>query len=121
MSGGELGLVSTIGSGRQFRNARDFASWIGLTPLNKSSGGKELLGRISRMGDRYIRCLLVNGMASRVRCAKNKPNKADPWLLNLLERKPAKLAAVAMSNKTARIAWAVLTNGEPYREGRAAQ
>lgn len=114
-------IVSTIGSGRQFSSARDFAAWIGLTPLNKSSGGKEVLGRISRMGDRYIRRLLVNGMASRVRYAKNKPDKADPWLLNLLERKPAKLAAVAMANKTARIAWAVLTNGEPYREENIAQ
>lgn len=114
-------IVSTIGSGQQFRCARDFAAWIGLTPLNKSSGGKEALGRISRMGDQYLRRLLVNGMASRVRFAKIKPDKADPWLLNLLERKPAKLAAVAMANKTARIAWAVLTNGEPYREVRAAQ
>ncbi len=109
-------IVATIGSGRQFRSARDFAAWIGLTPLNKSSGGKEALGRISRMGDRYLRKLLVNGMASRVRYAKSKPDRADPWLQNLLERKPAKLAAVAMANKTARIAWAVLTNGEPYRE-----
>lgn len=109
-------IVSTIGSGRQFRSARDFAAWIGLTPLNKSSGGKEALGRISRMGDRYLRKLLVNGMVSRVRYAKIKPERADPWLLSLLERKPSKLAAVAMANKTARIAWAVLTNGEPYRE-----
>lgn len=108
-------IVSTIGSGRQFRCARDFAAWVGLTPLNKSSGGKETLGRISRMGDQYLRSLLVNGMASRVRSAKIKPDKADPWLLSLLERKPTKLAAVAMANKTARIAWAVLTNGEPYR------
>ncbi len=114
-------IVATIDTGRQFRSARDFAAWIGLTPLNKSSGGKEVLGRISRMGDRYIRRLLVNGMASRVRYAKQKPHRADPWLLNLLERKPAKLAAVAMANKTARIVWAVLTNGEPYREVDAAR
>lgn len=114
-------IVATIGNGRQFRSARDFAAWIGLTPLNKSSGGKEVLGRISRMGDRYLRKLLVNGMASRVRYAKSKPDKADPWLCNLLDRKPAKLAAVAMANKTARVAWAVLTNGEPYREECAAQ
>lgn len=114
-------IVATIGSGRQFRSARDFAAWIGLTPLNKSSGGKEALGRISRMGDRYLRKLLVNGMASRVRYAKGKPDRADPWLQNLLERKPAKLAAVAMANKTARIAWAVLTNGEPYRRAETTQ
>jgi transposase len=105
-------IVATIGNGRQFRSARDFAAWIGLTPLNKSSGGKQVLGRISRMGNQYLRKLLVNGMASRVRAAKNKPERADPWMLNLLDRKPVKLAAVAMANKTARIAWAVLTNGE---------
>ncbi len=105
-------IVATIGNGRQFRSARDFAAWIGLTPLNKSSGGKQVLGRISRMGNQYLRKLLVNGMASRVRAAKTKPERADPWMLSLLERKPAKLAAVAMANKTARIAWAVLTNGE---------
>ncbi|WP_424982476.1 IS110 family transposase [Maritalea sp. S77] len=109
-------IVATIGNGRQFRSARDFAAWIGLTPLNKSSGGKQVLGRISRMGNQYLRKLLVNGMASRVRAAKTKPERADPWMLSLLERKPVKLAAVAMANKTARIAWAVLTNGEPYRE-----
>ena len=109
-------IVATIGSGRQFRSARDFAAWVGLTPLNKSSGGKQVLGRISRMGDHYLRSLLVNGMASRVRHAKQRPDRADPWLRSLLERKPAKLAAVAMANKTARIAWAVLTNGEPFRE-----
>jgi transposase len=109
-------IVATIGNGRQFRSARDFAAWIGLTPLNKSSGGKQVLGRISRMGNQYLRKLLVNGMASRVRAAKSKPERADPWMLSLLDRKPAKLAAVAMANKTARIAWAVLTNGEPYRE-----
>ncbi len=72
------------------------------------------------MGDQYLRCLLVNGMASRARSAKIKPDKADPWLLSLLEHKPAKLAAVARliweANKTARIAWVVLTNGEPYRK-----
>jgi transposase len=76
----------------------------------------EVLGHISRMGDHYLRSLLVNGMASRVRYARHRPDRADPWLRSLLERKPAKLAVVAMANKTARIAWAVLTNGEPFRE-----
>ncbi len=74
------------------------------------------------MGDQYLRCLLVNGMASRARSAKIKPDKADPWLLSLLEHKPAKLAAVARliweANKTARIAWVVLTNGNPTGSAR---
>jgi transposase len=113
-------IVATVGSGRQFKSGRDFAAWIGLTPLNKSSGGKETLGRISRMGDQYLRRLLVAGMTSRVRMAKVHPDRVDPWLHSLLERKSVRLATVAMANKTARTAWAVLTNGEPYREERTA-
>ncbi|MFD0914783.1 transposase, partial [Pseudahrensia aquimaris] len=81
-----------------------------------SSGGKETLGRITRMGDQYLRHLLVIGMTSRVRRAKSHPDQTDPWLSSLLERKSVRLATVAMANKTARIVWAVLTNGEPYRE-----
>jgi transposase len=111
-------IVATIGSGRQFRSGRDFAAWIGLTPLNKSSGGRQILGRISRMGDQYLRRLLVGGMTSRVRQAKHNPDRADPWLRSMLERKPVRLTTVAMANKTARTAWAVLTNGEPFREHR---
>lgn len=113
-------IVATVGSGRQFRSGRDFAAWIGLTPINKSSGGKETLGRITRMGDQYLRRLLVIGMTSRVRRAKVHPERADPWLLSLLERKSVRLATVAMANKTARVVWAVLTNGEPYRQTQAA-
>ncbi|MFD0917311.1 transposase, partial [Pseudahrensia aquimaris] len=85
-----------------------------------SSGGKETLGRITRMGDQYLRHLLVIGMTSRVRRAKARPDQTDPWLTSLLERKSVRLATVAMANKTARIVWAVLTNGEPYRETRTA-
>ena len=110
-------IVATIGSGRQFRSGRDFAAWVGLTPLNKSSGGKEILGRISRMGDQYLRRLLVGGMTSCIRQAKYKPDRADPWLRRMLERKSVRLTTVAMANKIARTAWAILTTGEPYREG----
>lgn len=74
-------IVATIGSAHQFRSGRDFAAWIGLTPLNKSSGGKERLGKISRMGDRYLRKLLVVGMSSRVRAARTHPERVDPWTL----------------------------------------
>ncbi|MCL4147338.1 UNVERIFIED_CONTAM: hypothetical protein GTU68_046187 [Idotea baltica] len=107
-------IVATIGSGHQFRSGRDFAAWIGLTPLNKSSGGKERLGKISRMGDRYLRSLLVVGMSSRVRAARAHPERVDPWTASILERKPTRLATVAMANKTARIIWAVLTKNEPF-------
>lgn len=108
-------ILATIGAVDQFRTGRDFAAWLGLTPINKSSGGKQRLGRISKMGDRYIRRLLIGGMTSRVRTARSKPERADPWLLALLERKPARVATVAMANKTARIIWAMLSRGESYR------
>jgi len=107
-------IVATIGSGHQFKSGRDLAAWIGLTPLNKSSGGKERLGKISRMGDQYLRRLLVVGMTSRVRSAMARPDRVDPWTRSLLERKPVRVATVAMANKTARIIWAVLTKNEPF-------
>jgi len=106
--------VATIGRAHQFKSERDLAAWIGLTPLNKSSGGKERLGKISRMGDRYLRQLLVVGMSSRVRTARSHLERVDPWTLSILDRKPTRLATVAMANKTARIIWAVLTKNEPY-------
>jgi transposase len=108
-------IVATVGTPDNFKSGRDFAAWIGLTPLNKSSGGRERLGKITRMGDQYLRKLLVTGMTSRVRAAKAHPERADRWVAKLLERKPVRLATVAMANKTARIVWAVLTRNEPYR------
>lgn len=107
-------IVATIGDGHQFKSGRDLAAWVGLTPLNKSSGGKERLGKISRMGDRYLRQLLVVGMSSQARLARSHPERIDPWTTSILERKPTRLATVAMANKTARIIWAVLTKNEPY-------
>ncbi len=107
-------IIASIGDGHQFSNGREFAAWLGLTPANKSSGGKEKLGRITKMGDQYLRSLLVVGMTSLVRQTKSHPERASKWLISLLERKPARLATVAMANKTARIVWAVLTRNEPY-------
>lgn len=107
-------LAASIGDGHQFRNGREFAAWLGLTPANKSSGGKERLGRITKMGDQYLRQLLVVGATSLVRQVRSHPERANKWLTGLLERKPARLATVAMANKTARIVWAVLTKNEPY-------
>ena len=108
-------IVATIGTGKQFSTGRDFAAWLGLTPLNRSSGGKEKLGRISKMGDRYIRRLLVIGMMPRMRQITKNPDRYDPWFADIMARKPGKVAAVAMANKTARMVWAVLTRNEPYR------
>jgi transposase len=112
-------IVATVGTLDQFKGGREFAAWLGLTPLNRSSGGKERLGRISKMGDRYLRRLLVTGMTARVRVARSRPERADPWMTSLLERKPVRLVTVAMANKTARIIWAVLTRNEAYKPATA--
>ena len=109
-------IVATIGDAKQFRTGRDLAAWLGLTPLNKSSGGKERLGRITKKGDRYIRKLLIVGMTSRALMAKNKPEKADTWTAKMLADKPFRLATVAMANKSARTIWALLTKREEYRQ-----
>ena len=109
-------IVAAIGDASQFKTARDLAAWLGLTPLNKSSGGRERLGRITKKGDRYIRKLLIIGMTSRALVAKAKPEKPDTWTAKLLDEKPFRLATVAMANKSARIIWAILTKGEEYRQ-----
>lgn len=98
-----------------FRNARQFAAWLGLVPRQSSTGGKERLGRITKWGDAYIRKLLVVASCSLIRYARSKAPTAD-WLRRLLDRRPAKVAAVAMANKTARIIWAVLVQQRPYRD-----
>jgi len=107
-------LAATVTDPRQFTSGRQFAAWLGLTPRTNSSGGRERLGRISKMGDRYLRRLLVSGMTSQSQSVRRNPD-AHPWITSLLRRKPAKLVAVAMANKAARIAWVVMTRDEIYR------
>lgn len=107
-------IIASIGDGHQFRNGREFAAWLGLTLANKSSGGKEKLRRIRKMGDQYLRQLLVVGMTSLVRQMRSHPDRASKWLTSFLERKPARVATVTIANKTARIVWAILTRNEPY-------
>lgn len=97
-----------------FASGRHLAAWIGLTPREHSSGGKQRLGGISRAGNERLRQLLVLGATAVIRHAK-PGGKATAWLLGLLERKPRKLAAVALANKMARIVWAMMTRGEDYR------
>jgi transposase len=99
----------------QFESGRHFAAWLGLVPREKSTGGKQRLGGISRAGDERLRQLLVQGATSVIRHAKPGRSGASAWLLALLERKPRKLAAVALANKMARVIWAMLTSGETYR------
>ena len=114
---GATALAASVTDPHQFRSGRQFAAWLGLTPLQKSSGGKERVGRITKMGDKYLRKLLIVGMTSLVRRAKHNPRTIDPRLANLLARKPVRVATVAMANKTARTIWAIMTRGETYRAG----
>ncbi|PAX06314.1 IS110 family transposase [Sphingomonas lenta] len=108
-------LAASVVEPERFRSGRQFAASLGLTPLQNCSGGKERMGRISRMGDRYLRRLLVVGMTSLVRRARAKPEAVDPRITAMLGRKPVRVVTVAAANRTARIAWAVMTRGESYR------
>lgn len=99
----------------QFESGRHLAAWMGLTPKQHSTGGKQRLGGISRAGNERLRQLLVVGAMAVIRHAKPGGRNASPWLLKLLDRKPRKLAACALANKMARIAWAMMTRGEEYR------
>ena len=99
---------------KAFRSGRHFASWIGITPREASTAGRQKLGRISRAGDEDLRRLLVIGATAVIRAAQ--PGRTAPWLLALLARKPKKLAAVALANKMARIVWAMMVSGETYRQ-----
>jgi transposase len=108
-------IVASVGSSSQFRSGRHFAAWLGLVPRQNSSGGKERLGRISKRGDKYIRRLLVIGATSVIRYARSKTAQRNDWLIRLLARRPARLVSVALANKMARIAWAVLARGDIYR------
>ena len=112
---GATALAAAVTDPGQFRSGRQFAAWLGLTPRQNSSGGKERLGRITKMGDKYLRKLLVIGATSLVRRARRKPESVNPRFANLLARKPVRVATVAMANKTARIVWATMTRGEVYR------
>jgi transposase len=98
-----------------FKSARHFAAWLGLTPRAHSSGGKERLGKISKMGNPEMRSLLVAGATSVLRIARSDA-KASPWLKALLARRPFKVAAVALANKMARIIWALLNKGGIYKK-----
>ena len=96
------------------RSARHYAAWIGLTAKDHSTAGKQRLGGITRAGDPELRALLVAGAMAVIRQAEQHPQKASPWLLELLKRKPKKLAAVALANKNARVAWKLLMSGQHY-------
>jgi transposase len=107
-------IAATVADPSAFRSGREFAAWLGLTPTQRSTGGKQRLGRISRKGDQYIRRLLIIGAQTVL--LRSKAARANPWIQNLLARCARLKVAVALANKMARIAWAVMTKGEPYRQ-----
>jgi transposase len=112
---GATALVMKAPDPRQFPSGRHFAAWIGLTPKDHSTAGKTRLGKITRAGDERLRSILVAGATAVIQQAKNGRGRASPWLLALLARKSSsKLAAVALANKIARIAWKLLVTGESY-------
>ncbi|KMO29335.1 hypothetical protein VQ03_29350 [Methylobacterium tarhaniae] len=106
--------VAAIGEGRQFGSARDYAAWLGLTPRIQASGEMRRTGRISKAGDQRLRRLYVLGATAALAKAKRRPDDMDPWLVELLKRRPARVAAVALAARMARTAWALLTRGGEY-------
>ena len=108
-------LASSITDPHVFRSGREMAAWIGLVPRQNSNGGKERMGRISKQGDQYLRWLLVAGAMTVIRHAKRR-GTTDPWLADIIANKPTKVAAVALANKNARIAWALLRQGGTYQK-----
>ena len=107
-------LTASITDPHIFKSGRMMAAWIGLVPRQNSTGGKQRMGRISKQGDQYLRWLLVAGAMSVIRHAKRR-GTTDPWLAHIIANKPTKVAAVALANKNARIAWALLRHGGTYR------
>jgi transposase len=109
-------LVASVTDAKAFRSGRDFSAWVGLVPKQNSSGGKERLGNITKAGDRYLRSLFCAGALAVIRYAQKHGTEHRPWLTALLERRPVKVAAIALANKLARMAWAMMAKGESYRE-----
>jgi transposase len=112
-------IAATVSDAGQFKSGRQFAAWLGLVPQQRSSGGKERLGGISKRGDRYIRSLLIHGARAVVGWRKRSAIRRDRWISGLLDRRPMNVATVAFANKCARIAWAMMLREEEYNPVRA--
>jgi len=111
---GATASLATVTDPGAFRSGREYAAWVGLVPRQNSTGGKQRLGGISKQGNRYLRRLYIVGAMAVIGHARAHPQK-HPWVRKLLAKKPAKVVAVALANKMARIAWALLANGGTYR------
>ncbi|WP_420737715.1 IS110 family transposase [Bradyrhizobium japonicum] len=109
-------LVASVADANAFRSGRDFSAWVGLVPKQNSSGGKDKLGSISKQGDRYLRSLFTAGALAVIRYAKIHGTGHRRWLTALLARRPTKVAAIALANKLARMAWAMMARNECYKE-----
>lgn len=110
-----MAIANTVPDPSMFRSGREFAAWLGLTPKSHSSGGKDRLGRISKRGDRYIRHLLYVGAGNAIRFAKARAATGEAWIRSLQERRPPKVVIIALANKMARIAWALMIHGQSFR------
>jgi len=108
-------LVAAVGDAKQFASGRDMAAWLGLVPSQHSSGGKQRLGGISKRGDTYLRTLLIHGARAALNVCGNKEDARSKWAHGLATRRNRNIATVALANKNARIAWAVLSKEEDYR------
>jgi transposase len=106
-------IATTVADPKVFRSGREFAAWLGLVPRQNSTGGKIRLGGITKRGNRYLRRLLINGASANL--LRSKATKADPWVIGLRRRRPPLVVAVALANKTARIAWAVMLREKEYQ------
>lgn len=107
-------LAASVGDGRQFQRGRDMAAWLGLPPGQHSSGGKDRLLGMSKRGDRYLRTLLIHGARAVIQTAANKTDPRSRWIVGVVARRHKNVAAVALANKNARIAWALIVRGGAY-------
>jgi transposase len=109
-------LVAAVGNAKEFTNGRHLAAWLGLVPRQHSTGGKERLLGISKRGDRYLRTLLIHGARATVHRARCKTDARSRWIMSVEQRRGKNIATVAIANKNARIAWALLTSDAEYRK-----